>query len=247
MFILATGNLNVGTTLLPSTSQSSTTTSTGILTETGGAINIFTVGDVNVNQSRLMTFQGGDITVWSDQGSINAGKGSKTAIDANPPQYSCKNGVCSEVFTPPAVGSGIRALTYASNPNTPPPPEGNIYLFAPSGDIDAGEAGISGGTVVLGATAILNASNISFTTGSVGLPAASQGVSLGALTGTSDMSKSTISSDTGALATSQERVTSAQPIEDMVVKWIDVKVMSYDLTFGGDDASEENDDSRKKK
>ena len=65
------------------------------------------------------------------------------------------------------------------------------------GDIDAGEAGISGGTVVLGATAILNASNISFTTGSVGLPAASQGVSLGALTGTSDMSKSTISSGYG--------------------------------------------------
>jgi hypothetical protein len=61
------------------------------------------------------------------------------------------------------------------------------------------------------------------------------------------MSKSTISSDTGALATSQERVTSAQPIEDMVVKWIDVKVMSYDLTFGGDDASEDKDDSRKKK
>jgi hypothetical protein len=33
----------------------------------------------------------------------------------------------------------------------------------------------------------------------------------------------------------------------MVVKWIDVKVMSYDLTFGGDDASEDKDDSRKKK
>ncbi|MGD0660881.1 MAG: filamentous hemagglutinin family protein, partial [Syntrophorhabdales bacterium] len=243
IFVLATGALNVGTTLLASASQGST----GILTETGGAVNIFTVGDLNVNQSRLMTFQGGDITVWSDQGSINAGKGSKTAINASPPQYSCSNGVCTETFTPPAVGSGIRALTYATNPNTPAPPEGNIYLFAPSGDIDAGEAGISGGTVVLGATAILNASNISFSTGSVGLPAASQGVSLGALTGTSDMSKSTISSDTGALATSQERVTSAQPIEDMVVKWIDVKVMSYDLTFGGDDTSEENDDSRKKK
>ena len=100
---------------------------------------------------------------------------------------------------------------------------------------------------MLGATAILNASNISFTSGAVGLPPASQGVSLGALTGTSDMSKSTVSSDTGALATSQERVTSAQPIEDMVVKWIDVKVMSYDLTFGGDDASEEKDDIRKKK
>ena len=31
------------------------------------------------------------------------------------------------------------------------------------------------------------------------------------------------------------------------MKWIDVKLISYDLTFGGDDASEEKDDSRKKK
>jgi hypothetical protein len=241
VFILATGNVNVGTTLL------SVGASTGILTETGGAINIFTVGDLNVNQSRVMTFQGGDIAVWSDQGSINAGKGSKAAVSASAPTFSLVNGVWTEIFNPPAVGSGIRALTYQSNPNTPAPPEGNIYLFAPSGIIDAGEAGISGAKVYLGATTVLNASNVSSTAGSVGLPPASQGVSLGALSGTSDMSKSTVSSDTGALATSQERVASAQPIEDMVVKWIDVKVMSYDLTFGGDDASEEKDDILKKK
>ena len=32
-----------------------------------------------------MTFQGGDITVWSDQGNINAGKGAKAAINASLP------------------------------------------------------------------------------------------------------------------------------------------------------------------
>jgi hypothetical protein len=131
------------------------------------------------------------------------------------------------------VGSGIRALTYAPSPTTPAPAAGNIYLFAPSGDIDAGEAGIAGGKVILGATTILNGNNVSSSVGSVvGLPAASQGVSLGALSGTSDLSKGSISADTGALAQAQERVASAQPIENMIVQWVDVKVMSYDLTFG---------------
>ncbi len=244
VFVLATGVLNVGTTEL----SSQTSKSTGILTETGGAINVFANRDVNVNESRVMTFQGGDITVWSDRGNINAGKGDKAAISASTPTYHCKDGVCSVTFSPPAVGSGIRALTYAPDENTPAPPAGDIYLFAPQGVIDAGEAGISGGKIILGATAILNASNISFTTGSVGLAGASQGVSLGALTGSSDLSgKNSISSDTGALAQAQERVASAQPIEDMVVKFIDVKVMSYDLTFGAGEGPDDLGESRDKK
>ena len=42
--------------------------STGIFTAQGGAINIFANENVNVNESRVMTFLGGDITVWSDTG-----------------------------------------------------------------------------------------------------------------------------------------------------------------------------------
>ncbi len=130
-------------------------------------------------------------------------------------------------------GERHQGPTYKSDPNTPAPPEGNIYLFAPSGVIDAGEAGIAGAQVFLGALHVLNGSNISSTVGSVvGLPASTQGVSLGALSGTSDLSKGSISADTGSLAQAQERVASAQAIEDMIVQWIDVKVMSYDLTFG---------------
>jgi filamentous hemagglutinin family protein len=249
IYALATGAVDVGTTELvsgiPTSGQSH---NTGILTELGGDINIFATGDVNVNTSRVMTFLGGDITVWSDQGSINAGKGDKATISVSPPKVGKgTNGVLTVTFNPPAVGSGIRALTYAPNPNTPAPSEGNIYLFAPSGDINAGEAGISGAQVFLGANTILNASNISSTVGSVGLPPPSQGVSLGALTGTSDLTKGSISADTGALATAQERVASAQPIEDMVVKWIDVKVMSYDLTFGPDAGSDDSGEGRDKK
>jgi hypothetical protein len=226
--IIATGALNVGTTLLSSAALGK---STGILTETGGAINVFATGDVNVNTARLMTFEGGDITVWSDTGSINAGKGSKTAISASPPTYSCTDGVCSLTFNPPAVGSGIRALTYAATPTSPAPPIGNISLFAPQGIIDAGEAGISGGTIILGAVTVLNVANISFTSGSVGVPIASQTVSLGALTGTTNLAATTIvSQDSGALGSARGSAGSALQAAEEMMKWFDVKFISFDLT-----------------
>ena len=199
-----------------------------------------------------MTFQGGDITVWSDRGSINAGKGSKAAINMPTPTrvYDTATKQYMDIH-PPDGGERHQGRDLSTNENVPAPPAGNIYLFAPQGVIDAGEAGIAGATVVLGATSILNGSNISSTVGSVvGLPASSQGVSLGALSGTSDLSKGNISTDTGALAAAQERVASAQPIEDMIVKWLDVKVMSYDLNFGagaGPDDEGDTQDKKKKK
>ena len=244
LFIVATGALNVGTTLLPSASSGSTASkSTGILTETGGGINIFTNGDVNVNEARMMTFQGGDITVWSDTGNINAGKGSKTAVNASLPTYSCTNGVCSVKFNPPQVGSGIRAVTYAPDEFTPAPPAGDIYLFAPQGIIDAGEAGISGGKVFLGAVTVLNVANISFTAGAVGVPAASQTVSLGALTGTTNLAAtSMISQDSGALGSARGSVgnNALRAAEDMV-KWFDVKFISFDLSSSVAQGAESGD------
>ena len=244
--IFAAGKINVGLTVL----NSGQGKNTGIYTARGGDITIYANGDVNVNESRIMTFQGGDITIWSDNGNINAGKGAKNQISTAPPVLSCdKNGQnCVLVFTPPSVGSGIRALTYAPNLNTPAPPEGNISLFAPKGVINAGEAGISGNNVTLEATSILNANNISFSGGSVGVPAQSTSISLGALAGTGEMSKGSVSADTGALGPAQDRVASAQPIEDMIVKWIDVKVVSYDLGFSagaGDDGGPDTRGSSK--
>jgi filamentous hemagglutinin family protein len=230
--MLAAGSLDVGTTELNGGQTSGQTRNTGILTEHGGAINVFANGDVNVNESRIMSFMGGDITVWSDKGNINAGKGSKATISVSAPTYSCKNGVCSVTFNPPAVGSGIRALTYAPNETTPAPPAGDIYLFAPQGVIDAGEAGISGGKVILGAVTVLNVANISFTSGSVGVPAATQTVSLGALTGTTNLAATTIvSQDSGALGSARGGVgnSALQTTED-IMKWFDVRFISFDLT-----------------
>ena len=62
IFILANGNLNVGkSTFFANEAQRQ---GTGIITASGGAINIFAEKNVNVNESRVMTYMGGDITVW---------------------------------------------------------------------------------------------------------------------------------------------------------------------------------------
>ncbi|MFX5688999.1 filamentous hemagglutinin family protein, partial [Acinetobacter baumannii] len=63
-----------------------------------------------------------------------------------------------------AAGSGIQTATSdpdGSGPLKSPAP-GSVYLFAPNGTIDAGEAGIvSAGNITIAAQTVLNATNIS--------------------------------------------------------------------------------------
>ncbi|MGC1456599.1 MAG: filamentous hemagglutinin family protein [Nitrospirota bacterium] len=234
IFVIANGNLNLGKTALPSASVVNTTT--GITTANGGAINIFAVKDINVQESRVMTFFSrqdmvdptklyGDITVWSDQGNINAGRGSRTAVNASPPkrkQVPGLTGVYETVFTPPAVGSGMRALTYGDNPPVP----GNVHLFAPTGVIDAGEAGIAGGQITLAALKVNNASNITFSAGSIGVPQSSEGTaSLGTLAGTGITQNTQMNTDASGIGVS--RAQASQMVEDIIAKWLDVKVVDF--------------------
>ena len=293
IFVIANGNLNLGKTALPSANVVNTTT--GITTANGGAINIFAVKDVNVQESRVMTFfsrddikaqvEGlglgaltesvvdelvkakkngdsqafedylqtttlsadtksklsniekdvtmiGDITVWSDQGNINAGRGSRSAVSPRPPKVQIINGVTRLVFNPPAVGSGIRAMTYGDNAPDP----GNIHLFAPTGVIDAGEAGIAGSSVTLAALTVTNAANISFSAGSIGVPQqAAASASIGTLSGAGGAAQnSQLTSDVAGIDLARAQAT--QMIEDIVAKWLDVKVVD----FVQDDSSDSN-------
>jgi hypothetical protein len=237
IYIIAGGKLDVGRSTFFSSEQE--VQKTGIFTAGGGGINIYANGDVNVNESRVMTFFGGAITVWSDSGNINAGRGSKTQVNASPPkqkaQYDDNNNLIgySVVFTPPAVGSGIRAVTFDPDGavgSLQAPPPGDIYLFASRGKIDAGEAGISGGKVVLGATQILNVGNISFTSGSVGVPVSSEGTAgIGTLSGSgmaTAASSQTMMSDASSIGA--ERASQASKmIDEIMTKWLDVKVIDF--------------------
>ncbi|MBL1265986.1 filamentous haemagglutinin family protein [Methylomicrobium sp. RS1] len=134
----------------------------GIVVQQEGDLNALIQKDFNVNQSRVFTLSGGDITVWSSKGSIDAGKGAKSAIAAPPPVTLVdEKGNIVTIFPPIVSGSGIQAIG-----------DGQVTLAAPQGIVDAGEAGISGGQIVIAATAVVGASNIQASGGTVGVPTA---------------------------------------------------------------------------
>ena len=141
----------------------------GIVAQQTGDVNAVSKGDFNVNQSRVFTMGGGNIAIWSSEGNIDAGKGAKSAISAPAPITSVDSkGNIITVFPPIVSGSGIQTI----NPQDKTKKQGNVFLAAPAGIVDAGEAGISGGRIVIAATAVVGASNISASGGSIGVPTA---------------------------------------------------------------------------
>lgn len=160
------------------------TRTVGVLTNNGGAIRSVLSGDFNINQGKVITAQGGDILLFSSQGSIDAGRGAKTSLSTPPPQRKPildSDGVqigVQIVIPASATGSGIQSLTSDPDGLGPlaAPKAGDVYLFAPAGTIDAGEAGIrSSGNIVINAQTVLNSSNISVAGSSAGVPVATTG------------------------------------------------------------------------
>jgi filamentous hemagglutinin len=145
----------------------------GIITEKGGEIRAIADGDFSVNQSKVITQFGSDIAIWSTNGTIDAGRGSKTATSV--PERIVQTDVYGNTRVEVrgvASGSGIRAQTYdPDGPNGPEnaPTQGNVYLTAPI--VDAGEAGIQG-IIQIVSPVVLNAGNIQAGNGSTGIPVA---------------------------------------------------------------------------
>jgi filamentous hemagglutinin family protein len=138
----------------------------GIMTFNGGRILAYADGDISVNSSRVMTLGGNDaaaginsdVMMWSSNGSIDAGRGSKTTSFAPPPviRVDSQGNVHIDI-SGTVTGSGIGELV--TIPGRAP---GELALFAPRGDIDAGEAGINAsGNLILGAVHVIGADNIS--------------------------------------------------------------------------------------
>ena len=163
----------------------------GIVTERGGAIRAFAETGFQVEQSKIITQYGSDITVWVNNGDIDAGRGSKTALSVPQRVVSTNaDGKTTIEAKGAAAGSGIRAQTY--DPDGPTgvqiaPTLGSVALIAPRGVLNASEAGIAAGNFLAVATVVLGANNISVTGTSSGVPAASTGSVAGAMTGVSNV------------------------------------------------------------
>ncbi|MCP4618176.1 MAG: filamentous hemagglutinin N-terminal domain-containing protein [Bradyrhizobium sp.] len=138
----------------------------GILTLGGGAINTFTDASLIVNSSRVLTVLGGDILAWSSNADLNAGRGSRTALSLPPLTVNFDSNDYQTIDAAGLVsGSGIGVLKSTVFSST-----SNVYLFAPRGVIDAGDAGIrSSGSAFFIAPVILNQGSISVA-GSSNLP-----------------------------------------------------------------------------
>lgn len=151
----------------------------GIITERGGAIRAIAEQDFLVNQSKVITQFGSDIAIWSSTGTIDAGRGSKTAtsIPERIVQTDAFGNTIIEVRGV-AAGSGIRAQSYdPDGPNGPlqEPLKGNVSLIAPV--VDAGEAGVEAGDILIVSPVVLNAANIQVQGVAAGVPmAATSGI-----------------------------------------------------------------------
>lgn len=135
----------------------------GVVTVAGGDIAAITKEDFLVNQSRVFSLDRGDILLWSSEGDIDAGRGAKTVSGAPAPvlRLDPKTGQLYLDTSGSFTGSGIAVLNEDSD----------LDLYAPSGAIDAGEAGIRArGNVFLGAVVVRGADNIQIGGNAAGSP-----------------------------------------------------------------------------
>jgi len=160
----------------------------GILTLGGGSIRAFTDASILVNQSRIMTEQGGNIDLFSANGDISAGEGPKTYVSSPAASEICTvSGYCYVNPQGLVTGAGIAALVTLPGQN---PENSNVSLAAPHGTIDAGAAGLRGNDINLVAQVVLNAFNIQ-ASGTVTGVSFTQPPNIGALTTASNVAGAT--------------------------------------------------------
>ncbi len=113
----------------------------GIYTSGGGDVNVSALGDINVDSSRIATFNGGKVDVQSAQGNVNAGSGGKVSIPINvfsarypnpntPFEYVYANGIVAETLVSAGQIPDSAALP------------GDITIQTLRGDILASQGGI---------------------------------------------------------------------------------------------------------
>ncbi|WP_159729612.1 filamentous haemagglutinin family protein [Methylosinus sp. Ce-a6] len=154
----------------------------GILTLRGGTIRIYTDQSVLVNQSRIMTLQGGDVNIFSGNGDILAGSGPKTYVSNPVLQLVCAyySGYCAVNPQGLVTGAGIGAILTLPSLD---PDGSNATLAVPRGTVDAGAAGIRvAGNLNIVAQHVANVYNIQVQGNVSGLQPPPPGPNVAALT-----------------------------------------------------------------
>jgi filamentous hemagglutinin family protein len=116
----------------------------GIFIVGPGSVSVIAKGDINVNGSRIATYDGGNVFVESLTGNVDAGSGGSGAVAVeeiyvDPVTYQVYS------YSPTIPLSGILAMTFPPRNSLFPAPTrtvGNILVETPQGNITASAAGI---------------------------------------------------------------------------------------------------------
>jgi len=223
------GQVAIGADVLP---RGVDPASGGVVTRRGGDLRIMADGNIDLSTSRAFTLQGGDIIMWTTDGSITAGSGSKTSVFQKPLAWNLDNeGVITVDAFGLQTGAGIGVLDAL--------PEGDhrrsrLDLIAPRGEVNAGDAGIRvSGDINIAAQVVLGAENIQVSGAAAGVPKV-EAPNIGALTSASAIAQA--AAQEGAAPAAQPR----SAIADLP-SIITVEVVGYEQAEPG------TDEQRKKK
>ena len=140
------GEIDLGLAGVPFTPPSAGNLAFGIFTSAGGDVTVTANHDINIDTARIATFNGGNLTIESYNGDVNAGNGVNEDLQVllyypNDPILD----TTPEMTGPRPFGSGILAL--APSPQFQIPGNngipGNITVTTPNGDIISTLGGIS--------------------------------------------------------------------------------------------------------
>ncbi|MGA2399410.1 MAG: filamentous hemagglutinin family protein [Steroidobacteraceae bacterium] len=215
------GDIDVGLAYTPAGLIQKPASELGIVAEGAGNVDIYAQGNVNVNASRIFTLGGGNILIWSDEGSIDAGNGSKSSLSVPPPVILISNtgSISLDYGASLAAGSGIR--TIQTNPSVPP---GDVDLDAPVGTVNAGDAGIgASGNINIAAAHVIGALNINFGGTASGVPSDLSGLAA-SLSGVSSVATSATTSGAASAESAAAAAKEVAPLAQTALSWLEVFV-----------------------